>query len=174
MAPEPVANVFSIARYIRERLGALDAWKLQKLAYYVQAWSLVWRGRPAFAERIEAWKDGPVCPELREAQQRAGERLRAAPVLSSEDQAHVDRVLASYGGMSSKELVQLSHDERPWQQARGDVPPDARTSAEITHAAMSAFYAPRWEEAEADRAATRRPAWSGTADELDAMIDAMD
>jgi uncharacterized phage-associated protein len=175
MANEPTASVFSVARYIRERLGAPDAWKLQKLAYYAQAWSLVWRGRPAFAERIEAWKDGPVCPELRNAQQYGGgDRIRGAAQLSEDDRAHVDRVLASYGGMSSKQLVDLSHEERPWRDARGDVPADARTSTEITHAVMARYYSDQWAEAEADRAATERPAWSGSATDLDALIDTMD
>jgi uncharacterized phage-associated protein len=169
-----VANVYSVARYIRERLGAFDAWKMQKLAYYVQAWSLVWRGGPAFAERIEAWRDGPVCPDLREAEQRAGDRIRSAPMLSPEDRAHVDRVLEAYGGLSSSDLVKRSHDERPWCDARGDLPADARSSNEITHASMSSFYAAQWAEAEADRDAMERPAWSGTATELDALIDAMD
>ena len=38
--------------------------KLQKLIYYSQAWSLVWDEKPLFAERIEAWANGPVCPDL--------------------------------------------------------------------------------------------------------------
>jgi uncharacterized phage-associated protein len=38
--------------------------KLQKLCYYAQAWSLALRGKPLFPERIEAWAQGPVVPEL--------------------------------------------------------------------------------------------------------------
>jgi hypothetical protein len=40
------------------------AWKLQKLVYYSQVWSLVWNERPLFNERIEAWANGPVVPDL--------------------------------------------------------------------------------------------------------------
>jgi len=59
-----MANVFDVARYILKHTGPVTAWKLQKLVYYSQAWSLVWDVRPLFPERIEAWANGPVCPEL--------------------------------------------------------------------------------------------------------------
>lgn len=36
--------------------------KLQKLLYYAQAWSLVFRGKALFYEDIEAWVHGPVIP----------------------------------------------------------------------------------------------------------------
>jgi uncharacterized phage-associated protein len=38
--------------------------RVQKLLYYLQGWSLALRGRPLFEERIEAWKLGPVVPEV--------------------------------------------------------------------------------------------------------------
>ena len=44
----------------------MSAMKLQKLIYYSQAWSLVWDDEPLFPERIEAWINGPVVPELYE------------------------------------------------------------------------------------------------------------
>lgn len=50
-----MATVFDVAAYILEKKGEMTAWKLQKLVYYSQAWSLVWDQRPLFAERIEAW-----------------------------------------------------------------------------------------------------------------------
>ena len=65
-----MATVGDVARYILERLAPdrfgdrVTAWKLQKLVYYAQAWSLVWDEVPLFPERIEAWANGPVCPTL--------------------------------------------------------------------------------------------------------------
>ncbi|MGR5987198.1 Panacea domain-containing protein [Bacillus sanguinis] len=40
--------------------------KLQKLAYYAQAWHLALNGidQPLFKDKIEAWVHGPVCPSL--------------------------------------------------------------------------------------------------------------
>ena len=62
-----MANVKDVAAYILEKLGEITAMKLQKLAYYSQAWSLVWDEKLLFPERIEAWANGPVVPDLYEA-----------------------------------------------------------------------------------------------------------
>src|SRR5690349_8592497 len=53
-----------VAAYILQKQGEITAMKLQKLAYYSQAWSLVWDEEPLFRERIEAWANGPVLPSL--------------------------------------------------------------------------------------------------------------
>ena len=37
-----MASVYDVAAYILEKQGAMTTWKLQKLVYYSQAWSLVW------------------------------------------------------------------------------------------------------------------------------------
>src|SRR4051812_9926968 len=105
----PTADVFSVARHIRQRLAQVDPRKLQKLVYYVQAWSLVWRQRPAFGERIEAWVEGPVSPDLWTDGIQRTSRVREARELSPGDRSHVDRVLEAYGAMSTRELIALSH-----------------------------------------------------------------
>ena len=43
-----MATVFDVAAYILAKRGEMTAWKLQKLVYYSQAWSLVWDQRPIF------------------------------------------------------------------------------------------------------------------------------
>jgi hypothetical protein len=58
------ATVFDVAAYILEKKGEMSAWRLQKLVYYSQAWSLVWDERPLFDEPIQAWANGPVCLAL--------------------------------------------------------------------------------------------------------------
>jgi uncharacterized phage-associated protein len=50
-----MANVFDVATYILEQQGPMTTWKLQKLVYYAQAWSLVWDDDALFDEEIEAW-----------------------------------------------------------------------------------------------------------------------
>jgi uncharacterized phage-associated protein len=64
-----MADVFDAAAYILKVCGDCDelpvtTWKLQKLVYYSQAWSLVWDDEPLFPEEIQAWANGPVCPAL--------------------------------------------------------------------------------------------------------------
>ena len=57
-------DVLDVVKYILHKLGATRVWKLHKLAYYCQAWSLVWDDEPLFKEDLQAWANGPVCPEL--------------------------------------------------------------------------------------------------------------
>ena len=59
-----MATIFDTAQYILEKLGAVSTWKLQKLCYYAQAWSIAWTDQPIFDEDFQAWANGPVCPEL--------------------------------------------------------------------------------------------------------------
>ena len=53
---DPV-SVMDVAAYILEQRGRLSTWKLQKLCYYSQAWSLVWDDEPLFS-----YRGGPCLP----------------------------------------------------------------------------------------------------------------
>src|SRR5271169_5378585 len=62
-------SVLDIAAYIiskQPKIQPLTAWKLQKLVYYSQAWSLVWNEQLLFEEPILAWPNGPVVKKLYE------------------------------------------------------------------------------------------------------------
>ena len=56
-----MASVSDVASYILNKLAPAEtdrivtSWKLQKLVYYCQAWSLVWDERELF---LSAWKLG--------------------------------------------------------------------------------------------------------------------
>ncbi|HSX11345.1 MAG TPA: type II toxin-antitoxin system antitoxin SocA domain-containing protein, partial [Chlamydiales bacterium] len=67
MHTELPVSVLDVAAYILEKQPKnepITAWKLQKLVYYCQAWSLVWDEKPLFKEKILAWANGPVVKEL--------------------------------------------------------------------------------------------------------------
>ena len=139
-----MARVHDVAQYILEQMGELTTWKLQKLVYYSQAWSLVWEDRPMFGERIEAWANGPVCRELYN-QHRGQFAIGLVPggnaqALDPADRETVDAVLEAYGGLSSQQLSDLTHMERPWRDARGNTPPGERSDAPITLDSMAAYY----------------------------------
>ncbi|HJZ56058.1 MAG TPA: type II toxin-antitoxin system antitoxin SocA domain-containing protein, partial [Gemmataceae bacterium] len=65
-----MATAMDVARYLLQLAGRGDEpelmtqKRLYKLLYYVQGWTLAWYGRPMFADRIEAWREGPVPPDL--------------------------------------------------------------------------------------------------------------
>jgi len=116
-----MANVFDVAQYILDKLGRLTTWKLQKLCYYSQAWSLVWDGEPLYKERIEAWANGPVIPTLYEKHRGRFyiNNINGNPKkLNKTQKETIDAVLEAYGKKSSSWLSASTHRERPWKDAR--------------------------------------------------------
>jgi len=146
-----MATSLDVAAYIlRTNAGSDDclrAKSLQKLVYYAQAWSMVWDGQPLFMEPIEAWRDGPVVRRLYSAhwRQYAVSTIPGgdANALTDEQKAILDSVIAFYGGFSCEELVERTHREMPWLQARGDLPYGTHSSAEITPASIRSYYTRR-------------------------------
>ncbi len=123
----------------------MSAMKLEKLAYYSQAWHLVWADKALFAERIEAWANGPVTPALYK-EHRGNFKVSnwsagSADRLSAKERASVDAVLGFYGDKDAFWLSELTHREAPWKDAREGLSPGERGSNEITKAAMAEYYA---------------------------------
>jgi len=122
----------------------MSTWKLQKLVYYAQAWSLVWDDAPLFDEPIEAWANGPVAPAL--YQEHRGEFSRGRwPLgriarLTKTQRETIDAVLRFYGRHTGHWLSELTHMEPPWRDARKGLQPGERGKREITTAAMAEYY----------------------------------
>jgi len=139
-----MANVHDVAAYILARQGRMSTWKLQKLAYYSQAWSLAWDEQPLFTARIEAWANGPVVRALYErhrgdysvAEWAIGDRTR----LPTTQRETINRVLADYGTLTGRQLSLLTHAERPWQEAREGLAPTAYGDRVITLESMQTYY----------------------------------
>ena len=136
-------NVLDVAEYILEKKKFIPAMKLQKLVYYCQAWSLVWEDRPMYKNKIEAWANGPVVVTLYHAHK--GKYLLDSvggdsSKLSSPDIESIDAVLKYYGNKSSQWLSDLTHQENPWKDARGDLRRGERGNEEITLASMAEYY----------------------------------
>ncbi len=139
-----MASVFDVSAYILKKTGPISAMKLQKLAYYAQAWSLVWDDAPLFSERIEAWANGPVCPDLYFAHQgefTVGTESRGdAKKLKKIQRETIDSVLKHYSKKTAHWLSELTHREAPWKEARKGLPEGARSNQVITHTAMANYY----------------------------------
>ena len=139
-----MASVLDAAAYILERQGPMTTWKLQKLVYYSQAWSLVWDDDVLFPEEIEAWANGPVVRALYHAHRgkyRASRLPRGdADVLTEEQRETVDAVLEFYGDKSPQWLSDLTHMEAPWQSARSGVPEGERGNAIIAKESLAEYY----------------------------------
>lgn len=140
-----MATIFDVARYILEKRGAMSTWKLQKLCYYCQAWHYTWTERRLFAEDFQAWRNGPVCPELFQAHKGkfiiAAEEISGKPeALNDDERESVDTVLEGYGGLEPFDLREMTHEEAPWKDARGNLPSDVNSDRLITLESMGAYY----------------------------------
>lgn len=140
----PKIQVFDVVAYILEKMGTMTTMKLQKLVYYSQAWSLVWDEEPLFEEKIEAWANGPVVRELFDYH-RGMYEISSMPygnsrLLNQEQQETVDAVLEYYGHRSAQWLIELTHMEDPWKQARQGLNSLERGNQVISLGAMADYY----------------------------------
>jgi len=139
-----MANVHDVAAYILERQGGMTTMKLQKLVYYSQAWSLVWDGEPLFEDAIEAWVNGPVVRKVYNA--HAGQfRVVTWPngdsaQLTETQKSTIGLVLSFYGDKDPYWLSELTHQERPWKEAREGLGSTERGDKPISLETMHWYY----------------------------------
>lgn len=136
----------------------LNLLKLQKLAYYSQAWHLAIRGTPmAPGAKFEAWVHGPVSRDLynRFASSKLFETVTMENFtsgfdpnrLSTDEREIVDAVMEEYGKFSGSQLEELTHREDPWRKARGALAPTEASRAVIDEGVMRTYYAARLQPA---------------------------
>ena len=139
-----MTRVYDVAAYILGRQGPMTTWKLQKLVYYCQAWSLVWDDDILFPEEIEAWANGPVVRELYNSHRgkyRISSMRRGRPEIFSQTQREtLDAVLVFYGDKSPQWLSDLTHMETPWQTARRGIPDSERGNTIIPKEILAEYY----------------------------------
>lgn len=143
---EQIVSVFDVATYVLRHIKECTTMKLHKLLYYCQAWTLVWDEKPLFKERIEAWANGPVIRELfnfhkgmfqiKESDMTLGnERL-----LSARQRENIDEVLRFYGDKTSQWLIDQTHQETPWIEARKGLSQTERGNRAIENDAIYQYY----------------------------------
>lgn len=113
----------SILKIAKEAGRQLTPLQLMKLTYIAHGWSLGLKRGDLFAERIEAWKYGPVIPELYQATKKWGRN--PIPFDSIEGPLEVDQdtadflreVFSKYGHMDGISLSALTHKPgTPWYE----------------------------------------------------------
>ena len=139
-------NIFNTARYILSKLGCMSTWKLQKLCFYSQAWSLAWVNKTLFDEDFQAWANGPVAPALFNTH-RGIFWLNSdyydkyyADVFTEDQIETMNAVLAGYSDKSPSWLSELTHKERPWKETRGTVRPGSNCNRVISKELMQQYY----------------------------------
>lgn len=128
----------------REAGDCITHLKLQKLLYYAQAWSLVLINKPMFKEEIQAWMHGPVVPKVYDEYCKYGyneiPKPEECPIIDKEYEEVLEEVMNTYGIFQAKYLEQLTHSEKPWIEARGELPLEARCDKAISLKTMKEYY----------------------------------
>ena len=144
----PVGDVLDVAHYFLSQ-ESMQHKKLQKLCYYAQSWFLANYGKPMFPNRFEAWVHGPVSPDLYGHYRRWGwmDIPKAQPeendMLDDRAKHIIDKVYKMYGNFTADQLELMTHDEMPWQEARGNCAPHEYCRRPISMSTMKKYYGQR-------------------------------
>jgi uncharacterized phage-associated protein len=141
MAANAILNVHTLARYLYSIKPTISPLKLQKSLYFLFAFhGAVYRnkeeegvfegsngasGKYLFDSKIEAWKYGPVIPDVyyasRDDAGYANETdVRAASEAISQDEelkSFIDDIFNQVDSVSDFKLVDRSHRDESWQKA---------------------------------------------------------
>ena len=120
--------VFNVAKYILNHKEQCDLLQLIKLCYLSYGWYFAYFNKKLFEEDIEAWRYGPVIPELYYALKHVKKEklppncldslVQDESSLSEEMQGLIDKVLQQYGEYDGVELSALTHEYgTPWYKA---------------------------------------------------------
>lgn len=126
--PLNVAEYFIVRAYEDEEDTGMTNLKLQKLLYYAQSLHLALLDEPLFEERMQAWRNGPVCPSAYhyysnyEANQLPIPLGEAFSKIPDESREVLEEVWNNFKHHSAERLSAMSHSESPWLLARGDLP----------------------------------------------------
>jgi len=149
------SKVLAVARYLLSLANdepepeLVSHLRLQKLVYYVQAWSLAWRGSPMFPNRIEAWQHGPVVRDLYPHFAEFKNASIPAPESPTPDDLHDDEreliewVWRTYRGESAAALRKRTHSEPPFQQAWARRSSPDRCDEEISQDSLLDYFRTR-------------------------------
>lgn len=122
--------------------------KLQKLMYYAQGWTIAYTNHNLFDNDFEAWKHGPVIPQVYHKYKTFGyNRIPNEFNISIEDLnlkqiqfKILEWVWDKYSKYEAKFLEDLTHMEYPWRLTRGDLPSDANCDWVIEKEKIEEFF----------------------------------
>jgi len=158
-------NLKDVCNYVVFRLtgeggASISHLKLQKLLYYTQAWYLAYESKPLFSGEFQAWIHGPVNRSVYNRfkdskymysnitlEDLGNEVDFEFKTISEENKTFIDGVLEVYAQYSDTQLEKMTHDEMPWQNARGDRQPYERCEEIISEKIMASYYSARLQEA---------------------------
>lgn len=137
-----IANYFI---WLSHETGALlTNLKLQKLLYYSQGWYLAFYQKPLFKDNIEAWIHGPVVPciykKYKIFQWNPIAEKAEKPLLNPKTNSFLVSLSKAYFHRDGYELELMTHQEKPWINARKGLKPDVNSNNIISRKDMQNYF----------------------------------
>lgn len=140
-----MAKIFDVANWFLSK-ESMSHKKLQKLAYYVEAWGWALYERDVIEDtNFEAWVHGPVSKILYDRYRYSGWNdiesvADNSNKFNAEELELLESVWLTYGKLSANELEALTHSEIPWRAAREGCADCEACSNEISPELMKTYY----------------------------------
>lgn len=116
-----MVSVLDVAKWFLSQ-ESMSNLKLQKLCYYAQAWHLVMNDTRLMDTTFEAWVHGPVSPQLYHNYKQWSwydiSKYTGNINLNSCTIEFLTKIYQLYGRYSGERLEEMTHNEKPWQNAR--------------------------------------------------------
>ena len=116
-----IANWF-IERAAKDK-RVLSIMSLLKLTYIAHGWNLEMRSEPLISNRIEAWRYGPVIPEVYRSFRHQGINPKQPDAsfpspTEAADVGFLEQIYGIYGSLDAFRLSELTHEAGgPWETA---------------------------------------------------------
>ena len=137
------------ARYLICKSADITPMALQKLLYFAQAFFYALFGNEFFPDDCQAWAHGPVFPDIYYKYKEYGSDPIGKPTddlsedfdkLNTREISLLDAIIGSFGLYSGLVLRDITHKERPWLEARGDLNPEDRSVAIIKRETINKYF----------------------------------
>ena len=141
-----MTDIFDLAKAFLS-IESMSNKKFQKLCYYAKAWHLALYDENLISEPFEAWIHGPVNPALYDVYKDYGGEIDLTSEIKKSNIKNFDefytfvlQVYDSYGHLDENELEIISHEEKPWIEARGSKRPWEACDTVISEETIKYFY----------------------------------
>lgn len=138
-----------ITRCMLHKVSDITPLALQKILYYAQAFYYTIFGVELFNDACQAWAHGPVYPDIYYKYRAFGYNPIDDPMLEVDEDLNeltnrevdfIDSVISVFGCYSGTALATLTHNEKPWIDARGNLLPGDRSVTEIPKEAIHSYF----------------------------------
>lgn len=143
-------KMLRVISYVFESLEEVTPLMLQKLLYFIQGIYYALSGSPMFVEDCEAWVHGPVYPEVydlfRDFKYNPIEDVRfaildgTADELTEDEQRVINLVVNTFGLYGGKVLERITHNEKPWRNARKGYGDNIPSKEPLRKESIKAYY----------------------------------